>query len=346
VSGRADGGGGVVEVEDGHWLVTDPSATERLLACPAAQPPRADLETPVVSWGPDGREKWLATRRAMRPVLNGPGAEGAVPAVTAWRGVVDPVRESVRLVSGAVLTHLLGEPEPELAELVERELSLAATGRSRRRLLRAQRATYEALRRHAARGSGPLPAALDGHGLDEHARTLALRTMVLSGYHVPAAALAWTLVETAAHEDVQRRIRAEAGEARTRLCEAVVRESLRLHPPIRQVHRVLEAPTEGFPEGTRLLFSPFLNQRDPAVYPDPEAFRPDRWLGGPRPAPGNWFPFALGPRVCPGSHLAMTTLTTALATVLDTCTLTPHRAPDGPADAVPDFPRGALLRAA
>lgn len=361
LAAAARGGNGVTELESGLWLVTDPTMTERLLASQAARTLRSDLETTDTSWGPEGLTTWMAVRRVLRPALAGPGVARYVPEIAdqtrriaeTWPsgGLLDPVREAIRLVSEVNTGYLLGAPSPALSALVERELSLAKPVspllRPRRMLQRAQRATHAAISDHVRRGSG-LAAVLADHGFDERTRTLALRTMLLSSHHVPAAALAWAFHELSAHPEIQRQARAEARThahptAGLQLCGAIVREVLRLHPPVRQLQRKLDGPTFRFPQGSILLFSPYLNQRDPCVYPAPHEFRPSRWHSDTRPAAGSYFPFALGPRFCPGARLALTELTVILATVLRTHHLEPHRQPTA-ASGLPDFPRRGLLR--
>ncbi|WP_168200922.1 cytochrome P450 [Allokutzneria sp. NRRL B-24872] len=301
------------EVEPGVWLVTDPLATERLLASKAALAPRGDLRTEVTSWGSDGLATWMAVRRALRPLLSAT-VETVEPVEKINSGVVDAMGEAVRLVSAINVRHVLGEAAPGLSSLVDKEL------RSRRR--RAQRATFEAIRQHVRVSGTGFPAHLREHGFDERTITLAVRTMLLSSHNVPGAALAWCFHEVSTRPDVQERARAES-----RFCEAVVREVLRLHPPVWQLPRQLAEPVGDYPAGATLLFSPYLNQRDPSAFAEPDEFRPQRWLSGARPASGSYFPFALGPRFCPGSQLALTELTVILSTVLQSHRLVPHRAP-------------------
>ncbi|GAA1348746.1 cytochrome P450 [Saccharothrix algeriensis] len=357
LAAEARSGNGVVELGPGAWLVTEPVATERLLADEHALTARAE-QGAATAWGTGGLERWTAARQAMRPELTGSAVARFAPviaaharrAATGWASAegFDVVAEAARLMS-AVNTHcLLDGPAPLLARLVGAELSAAERAWSplrRRRLLRAQSATLTAVREHLharAPRSGPV-AALAGAGLDDRTTALAVRTMLLSSHHVPAAALAWALHELSLRPDVQARVRAEAGArpdpADLPLCRAVVREALRLHPPVWQLRRVLDAPVLGFPAGADLLFSPWVNHRDPAAHPDPDRFDPWRR----RPAsPGSYLPFALGPRFCPGSRLATAELVVVLATVLRTHRVVPRRAP-APARGVLNAPRGLRL---
>jgi cytochrome P450 len=62
--------------------------------------------------------------------------------------------------------------------------------------------------------------------------------------------------------------------------------------------------------GTLVCYSPYLTHRDPELWPDPLAFRPERFTG--RAAPWTFLPFAAGSRTCLGMHLARLMLSTAL----------------------------------
>ncbi|MFD7660212.1 cytochrome P450, partial [Actinosynnema sp. NPDC059797] len=353
--------GGVVELHPGTWLVTDPATTERLLASRHAVTART-ARGAAASWGEGGLERWMAARRAVRPELTEAAAARFAPitassarhAVTRWASAarVDAMAEATRLMSALNTHYVLGEPAPSLTALVEDELSTArrAFRPASLRLPRKQLATRSALHAHlraAAPGRG-LVAALTGAGLDERSTAQAVRTMLLSGHHVPAAALAWALHELSARPDLQRRIRDEATArpdpraADLPLCRAVVRETLRLHPPIWQLRRVLDAPVPGFPAGAEVLFSPYVNHRDPAAHPDPDRFDPHRWTTAPRPSPGSYLPFALGPRFCPGSHLATAELAVVLAAVLERHHVAPYRAPK-PSRGVLNAPRRLRL---
>jgi cytochrome P450 len=362
LAAAARAGNGVTELRSGLWLVTEPAATGRLLASRHAVPGRSGRRTGLTSWGPDGAATWAAVRRAMGPLLTGPAATPLLPVIAEqvrrttahWpaAGVVAGMREAVRLVSDINPHHLLGAPSTALADLVDEELRAAERARAvfgpRRRLLRAQRATYDAVRQRVRAARDGLPALLSAHGFDEHHVTLAVRSMLLSGHHVPAAALAWAFHELARHPDAQERARAEARAhpgptAELPFCRAVLREALRLHPPVWQLRRRLSAPVDGLPRDATVLFSPHLNHRDGAAHADPLAFRPARWEQRPRPAPGSYFPFALGPRSCPASRIALVELTAVLAEVLKTHHLAPHRDPT-PSRGVLDAPHDLVLR--
>ena len=91
--------------------------------------------------------------------------------------------------------------------------------------------------------------------------------------------------------------------------EGVFREALRLHPPVASDARLAieDLEIEGFtvPKGTLVSIPIGLLSRDPELYPDPDAFRPERWIG--RAAgisPTEMVQFGGGPHFCLGYHLA------------------------------------------
>ena len=96
---------------------------------------------------------------------------------------------------------------------------------------------------------------------------------------------------------------------------------------------MLRAPTEPtelggyvFPAGAQLAASIFLVQFDPELYPpDPEAFRPERFLEG-APEPYTWIPFGGGVRRCLGASFATLEMKVVIARILARATLRAPRA--------------------
>ena len=131
---------------------------------------------------------------------------------------------------------------------------------------------------------------------------------------------------------------------------ATLKEAMRLYPPIAAVmtrRATADLKVQGYtvPRGTMLRITPWVLQRDPRSFPEPEAFRPERFLpGAPPPPRGAWMPFGAGPRVCIGQHFAMQEMQLVAAMLLQRCTLD---LPPGAAPAVPELnvtlrPRGGL----
>ena len=88
-------------------------------------------------------------------------------------------------------------------------------------------------------------------------------------------------------------------------------EAMRLYPPAWAIGRESTQPVKlggyTFPKGTTILISPWVLHRDPRYFSEPEAFRPERWMGNlarelPRFA---YMPFGGGPRICIGQRFAL-----------------------------------------
>jgi cytochrome P450 len=98
-----------------------------------------------------------------------------------------------------------------------------------------------------------------------------------------------------------------------------VKESLRARPPIIVVNRTLRAPwkVEGYrlPEGTDIAACIYLVHQRPELYPEPDRFRPERFLDG-EPPRYNWLAFGAGLRRCVGAAFAEMEMRVALRAVL------------------------------
>ncbi len=138
-----------------------------------------------------------------------------------------------------------------------------------------------------------------------------LVTLLLAGHETTATALAWALYELGRHPDLMRRTQAAAdagdsdGDA---WLDAVMKESLRLHPVIPMVVRTLMKPqTIGgvdVPRGATVGPSILIAHRRPDNYEDPATFDPERFLGH-NPPTNTWIPFGGGVRRCIGAGFAM-----------------------------------------
>jgi cytochrome P450 family 135 len=127
--------------------------------------------------------------------------------------------------------------------------------------------------------------------------------MLIAGHETSASMIAWTLHELARDPASQDRLASEP-EVFT---NAVITETLRLRPPLSGVLRRLRKPIKicGYelPAGTNLMLSQSLVHRRPDLYPDPWAFKPERFLHH-RPATSEWFPFGGSVRRCIGASFA------------------------------------------
>lgn len=85
----------------------------------------------------------------------------------------------------------------------------------------------------------------------------------------------------------------------------------------RRVLRPLRLGAWTVPAGALRRITPAVIHRDPRWFPEPETFRPGRFVAGATPPPrGAWLPFGTGPRVCIGQHFAMLEMTLMAALLL------------------------------
>lgn len=181
---------------------------------------------------------------------------------------------------------------------------------------------------------GMIEARDEGHALDDEALLDQLRSLLIAGHETTATALAWSVGWLLRSPDALARLRAEletlAPDAgpdeilRLPYLEAVVSESLRIYPLLTEVMRVLDEPLEllGYhlEPGTVVAASVLLAHWREEVFPDPQAFRPERFLER-RYAPTEYLPFGGGFRRCIGASFALVELRLLLAELLRTCDL-------------------------
>jgi cytochrome P450 len=142
-----------------------------------------------------------------------------------------------------------------------------------------------------------------------------LITLLLAGHETTATTLAWTFERLVRHPEALAR--AAAGEEA--YLDAVIQESQRLRPVITYVMRTLQAPmtVAGYevPAGATLGTSITLMHRRADLYPDPLAFRPERFLEA-KPETYTWVPFGGGVRRCLGAAFASFEMRQVLDVVL------------------------------
>ncbi len=143
----------------------------------------------------------------------------------------------------------------------------------------------------------------DGEHLTDEELRDELMTLLLAGHETTATLLAWAIHDLARDRMSQDRLATEGGA----FCDAVVTETLRLHPPTGGLARRLRKPlTIGgyeLPVGTDVVPVTLLVHRRPDIYPDPWTFKPTRFLDT-RPPAGEWFPFGGSVRRCIGASFA------------------------------------------
>jgi cytochrome P450 len=165
-----------------------------------------------------------------------------------------------------------------------------------------------------------------------------LVTLLLAGHETTATALAWAFHELARRPDVLRRAQTAADDGDDAYLEAVAKESMRLHPVIYQVGRRLTdwygAGGYRLPRGTTVMAGIGLVHADPDLYPEPQLFRPERFLGDNAVPPSNWIPFGGGVRRCLGAGFSLLEATEVLRAVLSQYDVRPQRPEPEPARAL------------
>jgi cytochrome P450 len=151
----------------------------------------------------------------------------------------------------------------------------------------------------------------DGEHLTDQELRDELLTLVLAGHETTANSLAWTwerLVRTPAAYDRLRDAVATGGETAEEEIEHVIQEGMRSRPVIPVIGRRVKKPWRlgeyVVPEDTPVVMSILLLHHREDVYPEPFAFRPERWEGN-KPGTYEWIPFGGGTRRCLGAALAM-----------------------------------------
>ncbi|HEX2299097.1 MAG TPA: cytochrome P450 [Pseudonocardiaceae bacterium] len=158
-----------------------------------------------------------------------------------------------------------------------------------------------------------------------------LVTLLLAGHETTAAALAWTFERLTRSPDLLDRTAQAAVSGDTAWLDAVCRESLRSRPVVFQIGRKLTEPFElaGYhlPAGTMVAPAINLVHHHGRYYPEPEEFRPQRFVGT-RPDTSVWLPFGGGVRRCLGATFAQVEMRTVIQEVLRRVELEPTTAPD------------------
>ncbi len=148
-----------------------------------------------------------------------------------------------------------------------------------------------------------------------------LVTLLLAGHETTASGLAWALYELGRHPDLMRRAQQAARDGDDDHLEAVMKESLRLHPIIPMVVRFLMKPSvvggHELPAGVSVGPSILLAHADPDNFPQPEQFRPSRFLDE-EVRPNTWIPFGGGVRRCIGAGFSLMEGVEVLREVLTT----------------------------
>jgi len=165
----------------------------------------------------------------------------------------------------------------------------------------------------------------DGSPMSEQELRDELMTLLVAGHETTASMLAWTFSQLVHEQRVLERLYAEIDAGEDAYVTATIQESLRARPVLPNVTpRLVAQPIEiggwNYPVGCGLMPSAYLIHHDSDIYPDPYAFRPERFLDEP-PGTYTWIPFGGGRRRCLGASFAMLEMKVVLRTLLGACEL-------------------------
>ncbi|MDA0162735.1 cytochrome P450 [Solirubrobacter ginsenosidimutans] len=143
-----------------------------------------------------------------------------------------------------------------------------------------------------------------------------LLTLLMAGHETTATALAWALERLARHPTAWERLKTGDED----YLDAVVKETLRLRPVVPAVLRLLKAPVtiagHDLPAGVAVQPNILLMHTREDVYPDPFAFKPERFLDSPA-GTYTWIPFGGGVRRCLGASFALFEMKAVLRALAD-----------------------------
>src|SRR3984893_1968732 len=180
-----------------------------------------------------------------------------------------------------------------------------------------------------------------GLGMSDEQLRDEVMTLFLAGHETTANALAWTIYLLTQHPDIAQRLAAEVCPVGMRSCASaaddleselgikdddllsrVIRESLRLYPPVwaigRRATQGLRIGGTEVPKGAIVLACQWALHRSDKYFSNPIQFDPDRWMSDDQRALPKYacFPFGGGPRSCIGEGFAWMELRIVLAEIL------------------------------
>lgn len=166
----------------------------------------------------------------------------------------------------------------------------------------------------------------DGSPLSDREIRDEVVTILMAGFETTTQGLTWAFERLVRNPGVMAKVLDEARRGEDHYLDAVVKETLRARPAVPIVARKIRLPVNiaGYrlPAGTVLMVSVYLVHGDPEIYPEPDEFRPERFLRG-LPDPRAWIPFGGGVRRCLGANLAQLEIKTVLRTAIRELELEP-----------------------
>jgi len=184
-------------------------------------------------------------------------------------------------------------------------------------------------RRKKKKGGTDLLQHLIDAGLDDNIIRDQMLTMLIAGHDTSTALLAWTFVLLGQHPEIHAQVMQEIDQTdiKHQLLDNVIKESLRLYPPIhignRRVAEDMEFTKGTVPAGERMFYSIYLTHRDPEIWENADQFCPDRFSHGRKTPPFAYVPFGGGPRACIGAAFGQAEARIVMTRLLQTFNFEP-----------------------
>ncbi|WKZ34739.1 MAG: cytochrome P450 [Anaerolineales bacterium] len=150
-------------------------------------------------------------------------------------------------------------------------------------------------------------------------------TMMIAGHDTSTALLAWVFALLGQHPDTHAHVTFEVDSMeKSPLLDHVIKESLRLYPPIhignRRIAEEMDFDGNKIPRHERLFYSIYLTHRDPEIWENADAFCPERFSLGRKTPPMSYIPFGGGPRACIGAAFGQAEARIVISRLLKTHT--------------------------
>jgi cytochrome P450 len=281
-------------------------------------------EREIDSW-PIGETFALAPRMqrvTLEVIMSGIfGMEGEPAPGTPLHGLREAISRTTRMSAHplAQIAELMNVGRPEPVGIVKRLLDMI------------DRHVYAVIDEHRAAGIegrtdilSLLMAARDedGEAMSDLELRNELLTLVLAGHETTANSLSWAferlLRNPHAYDRLRESVRADGEDAGADYLEATINETMRNRPVVPIIGRRVQVPWQlgefRLPADAHVLMSIALLHHREDLYPEPFAYRPERFVGV-KPGTYTWIPFGGGIRRCLGATLALAELRVVLRAI-------------------------------
>ncbi|MDN3491093.1 cytochrome P450 [Winogradskyella bathintestinalis] len=200
----------------------------------------------------------------------------------------------------------------------------------------------------------------DGNAMEEEQLIDEILILFTAGHETTSNALTFTTQLLALHPEWQEKIFKERAElkqesenlmdlvTKSKICQQVIEEAMRLYPPVYFIDRVNKDPDTfndmDFEAGSNLLFSVYEIHRHPKLWDQPNRFIPERFNEGGRKFSSQYFPFGAGPRKCIGNNFAMFEMIIAISELVSNYKMHPNFEAIEITPLISLKPKNALLR--